>query len=373
MVYRKFKKLVEFASLGNHTPRRLINKTLSVTSKVMGLQRSLGYPSHLMMEVSSACQLNCPLCPLGNGTLMRPRQLMQTNTFVNVIEDVGQFVYHININGMGEPLLNENVCDMIERGKSKNIYIDLYSNLQVENQDLLKGLVDSGLDAVLISCDGATKDVYEKYRVNGDFDRLLDNIRTLVAYKRRRNSRTPEVNVQCILFEHNEAQLPEMVELVRSLEADNFVVKRPFLFWGDDDEASRYLPHDERVNPYRKREDRLGWEGKTKSRCNLLWASAVVLTDGSVTPCCFDYEGKVRFGNVNEQSFRTIWNNPRYRRFRQQALADWRKIPICNSDFAGGCPNMHIHSDDWVIKTRPKATPQQSLPQPKEQAGIASA
>ena len=373
MAHRTLRKLVEFATAGNHTPRRLVNKTLSVTSKLMGLKRSLGYPSHLMMEVSSACQLHCPLCPLGNGTLMRPRQLMKTGTFTNVVDDVGRYVYHININGMGEPLLNENVCSMIECAKAKNIYTDLYTNLQIDNRDLIEGLVDSGLDAVLISCDGATRETYEKYRVNGDFDRLLDNIRTMVAHKRRRNSRTPEVNVQCILFEHNEAQLPEMIELVRSVEADHFVVKRPFLFYGNDEDASRFLPHDERVNPYRKRQDKLGWEGKTKSKCNLLWASAVVLADGSVAPCCFDYEGKVRFGNVNEQSFRAIWNNERYRRFRQQALADWRKIPICNSDFEGGCPNMHLHSDDWVIKTRPEVAPQQPVPQLKEQAGIASA
>jgi len=372
MAHRKVRKLIEFATLGNHTPKRLVNKTLSVASKYAGLRRALGYPSHLMIEISSACQLNCPLCPLGNGTLARPRQLMKMETFKKVIDDVGDFVYHVNINGMGEPLLNEQVCRMIEYAKARNVYVDLYTNLQIDNRDMIEGLVDSGLDAVLISCDGATRDVYEKYRVNGDFDKLLDNIRTLVQYKRRKNATTPEVNVQCILFEHNEAQLPEMTELVESLGADHFVVKRPFLFWGDGDDA-RFLPHDEKVNPYKKAENRIDWRGKTRSRCNLLWASSAILADGSVAPCCFDYEGKVRFGNVNEESFRAIWNNRKYRRFRRQVRLDWRKVAICNNDFEGGCPNMHIHPDDWVIKTQSQAAAQQPAQRRKEQWSVTSA
>jgi len=336
--------------LGNHTPRRFVNKMLSVASKFLGLTRSLGYPSHLMIEVSSACQLKCPLCPLGNGTLARPRQLMKMQTFKRIVDDIADYIYHININGMGEPLLNENICEMIKYAKAKNIYVDLYTNLQIENQDVIEGLVHCDLDAILISCDGATKDIYEKYRINGDFDRLLNNIKVLVEKKKSRNSSKPQVNIQCILFEHNENQLPQMAELVKSLQADNLIIKRPFLFWGGQKDASVFLPKNEQVSMYRRHEAKLRWQGKTKSKCDLLWASSVILADGAVVPCCFDYEGKVQLGNINQDSFTVIWNNQSYRNFRRQVQKNWRKIPICNSDFEAGCPNMHIHHDDWLIK-----------------------
>lgn len=336
--------------LGNHTPRRFVNKMLSVVSKSLGLTRSLGYPSHLMIEVSSACQLKCPLCPLGNGTLSRPRQLMKMQTFKRIVDDIADYIYHININGMGEPLLNENICEMISFAKANHIYVDLYTNLQIENQDLIEGLVEAGLDAILISCDGATKEVYEKYRVRGDFERLLSNIKVLVEKKKRAKSSKPEVNIQYILFEHNENQLPQITKLVRSLQADNLIIKRPFLFWGNEKDASVFLPKNEQVNMYRRHGAKLRWQGKTKSKCDLLWGSSVILADGAVVPCCFDYDGKVFFGNVNQDSFRAIWNNPSYRSFRRQVQNDWRKIPICNSDFEAGCPNMHIHPDDWLIK-----------------------
>ena len=336
--------------LGNHTPRRFVNKMLSVVSKSLGLTRSLGYPSHLMIEVSSACQLKCPLCPLGNGRLSRPRQLMKMQMFKRIVDDIADYIYHININGMGEPLLNENICEMISFAKANNIYVDLYTNLQIENQDVIEGLVDYGLDAILISCDGAIKEVYEKYRINGDFDRLINNIKVLVEKKKRAKSIKPEVNIQFILFEHNESQLSQIAELVRTLEADNLIIKRPFLFWGYEKDASAFLPKNEQVNMYRRHGVKLRWQGKTKSKCDLLWGSSVILADGAVVPCCFDYDGKVQFGNVNQDSFTAIWNNPSYRSFRRQVQRDRRKIPICNSDFEAGCPNMHIHHDDWLIK-----------------------
>jgi len=353
MAYRTFGKIVDFAVQSNHTPKRFVNKMLSVVSKSLGLTRSLGFPSHLMIEVSSACQLKCPLCPLGNGRLSRPRQLMKMQTFKRIVDDIADYIYHININGMGEPLLNENICEMIRFAKANHIYVDLYTNLQIENQDVIEGLVEAGLDAILISCDGATKDIYEKYRINGDFDRLLNNIKVLVETKKRAKSIKPEVNIQFILFEHNENQLPQMTELVKSLQADNFIIKRPFLFWSDQKDASVFLPKNEQVNMYRRgnpHEAKLRWQGKTKSQCDLLWGSSVILADGAVVPCCFDYDGKMQLGNVNQDSFTAIWNNPSYRSFRRQVQKDWRKIPICNSDFEAGCPNMHIHHDDWLIR-----------------------
>jgi len=353
MTGRTLRKTVDFAILGNHTPKRFINKTLSVASKFLGLTRSLGYPSHLMVEVSSACQLKCPLCPLGNGRLARPRQLMKRQTFKRIVDDIGDYIYHININGMGEPLLNENICEMISFAKVKNIYVDLYTNLQIKNQDVIEGLVEASLDAILISCDGATKDIYEKYRVRGDFNRLINNIKVLIETKKRAKSIKPQVNIQCILFEHNENQLPQMTKLVRSLQADNLVIKRPFLFWGDETDGSKFLPQNEQVNMYQKNQKKLCWKGKTKSKCDLLWSSSVILADGAVAPCCFDYDGKFIFGNINQDSFTAIWNNPSYRSFRRQVQKDWRKIPICNSDFQAGCPNMHIHHDDWLIKVNP--------------------
>ena len=346
-----------FLARPNHSTQRIFNKVLSVASQWAGNPKVYGSPAHLTMEISSACQLRCPLCPIGTDSLTRKAQSMTMETYKAVVDDVGNALYHINLNGMGEPTLNKNIEEMIKYAKKKNIYVDLYSNFQLQDQKMIEGLITSKLDAVLIAVEGATKESYEKYRIGGKFETILENIRYLVETRKRLKSVTPEINVQFINFDYNHSELNQMKELVRNLGADNLYVKRPFLFWGSDDKEKdhAFIPKQEEKegNASLYQTDDSGdvsWVGTQKKMCELLWSSAVILADGSISPCCFDYDGKVVFGNVNETPFRKIWNNSKYKRFRGKNKKDWKAIPLCSDDFEGGCPNMFMQPEDWLIK-----------------------
>ena len=348
-------KCRDFLARPNHSRQRIVSKVFSVASQWAGSPRVYGNPAHLTMEISSACQLRCPLCPIGTDSLTRKPQSMTMETYKTVVDEIGDSLYHINLNGMGEPTLNKNIEEMIEYGKKKGIYVDLYTNLQLQDQNMIEGLIKSKLDAVLIAVDGATKESYEKYRVGGKFETILENIRYLVEARKRLQSTTPEINVQFINFDYNHSELNQMKELVRDLGADNLYVKRPFLFWGSDDKEKdhAFIPKQEEDNMSLYQESDEGdvsWVGTQKDMCELLWSSAVILADGSISPCCFDYDGKVVFGNVNETPFRKIWNNSMYKRFRKQNKKDWKEIPLCHEDFEGGCPNMFMQPQDWLIK-----------------------
>ena len=344
-----------FIAKPNHTTKRIFSKLISKTSQWMGSSRAYGLPAHVTMEISSACQLRCPLCPIGTDSLTRKPQSMSMETYKAVVDDAGDSMYHINLNGMGEPTLNKNIVEMVQYAKKKDLYVDLYSNFQLQDQKMIEGLITSRLDSVLIAVDGATKESYEHYRVGGKFETILDNIRYLVEARKRLQSKTPEINIQFINFDYNHSELNMMKELVKDLGADNLYVKRPFLFWGSDDKEKDhdYIPKQEEDNASLYQADESGdvsWVGTPKKMCELLWSSAVILADGSISPCCFDYDGKVVFGNVNETPFRKIWNNSKYKRFRGQNKKDWKSIPLCHEDFEGGCPNMFMQPEDWLIK-----------------------
>ena len=51
------------------------------------------------------------------------------------------------------------------------------------------------------------------------------------------------------------------------------------------------------------------------SMCLAGWFVTNVTTDGFVRPCCFSDE---YMGNLKEESFKKIWNNPKYRKFRRE-------------------------------------------------------
>ncbi len=349
-------KYKNFISLPNHTFKRLTNKVVVQVSRTVASETAYGIPSHLMMEISSACQLRCPLCPIGNDTFARTSELMAFDIYKKVVDEIGDYVYRINLNGMGEPTLNHQILDMIKYAKDKGIYVDLYTNFQLEKMSMIEGLIDAGLDSILIAMDGASKENYEEYRVGGKFEAIVSNVKHLVAARKKLGGKLPEINIQFIPLNHNKDDLDKMSDLVRSLGADNLFVKRPFLFrgTGDVEKDHEFIQTDESeddgYNLYKVDENGASWQLKTKNVCDYLWTSTVVLADGSVSPCCFDYDGTVIFGNVAEDKFQDIWNNNSYKKFRQRNKKDWKSIPLCSQDFEGGCPHMYVQASDWLVK-----------------------
>ncbi len=353
-------RYIDYFNAPNHTLKRFINKAVVQISQKLARDKAYGIPSHVIMEISSACQLHCPLCPIGNDTLERKSEIMKMDTYTKVVDEIGDHVYRIYLNGMGEPTLNHQILPMIEYAKKKNIYVELYTNFQLENPKLIEGLIEAGLDSILIAIDGAHKDTYEDYRVGGKFEAIVANVKRLVESRKKLGKNNPEINVQFIPLDHNKGDLKEMPDFVKDLGADNLLVKRPFLFrgTGDKEKDLEYIKAKEEVENaeadeyslYKIDENGASWALDVKKACDYLWASSVVLADGSVSPCCFDYDGKVVFGNVNEDKFKTIWNNDKFQRFRKKNREDWKAIPLCNEDFEGGCPNMFISGDDWLVK-----------------------
>ena len=92
------------------------------------------------------------------------------------------------------------------------------------------------------------------------------------------------------------------------------------------------------------------FKGAEHKICELLWTSAVILADGRVSPCCFDYHGWVILGDCKERTFADIWNGPEYQAFRAMVSADWRKVKLCTS-MLGGCPTMKLEPSDWYVRS----------------------
>ena len=50
--------------------------------------RVLGYPVKILFEPTNACNLSCPLCPTGNGSLNRATGQMRLDEFKKIIDEV---------------------------------------------------------------------------------------------------------------------------------------------------------------------------------------------------------------------------------------------------------------------------------------------
>jgi len=87
---------------------------------------------------------------------------------------------------------------------------------------------------MVISIDGATQPIYERFRRNGDLELVFSNIRKLVDAKRRLRRRTPVLSWNFLAFEHNAHEIPLAIEMARKLGVDDFTITRPFdVSWDD--------------------------------------------------------------------------------------------------------------------------------------------
>ncbi|MDM7914144.1 MAG: radical SAM protein [Candidatus Eisenbacteria bacterium] len=70
-------------------------------------------PRLLMIEATNACNLHCPLCPVGAGVMTRPRGYMEIEPYRKLIREVSPFVSRILMNFAGETLLHPQIVEMV--------------------------------------------------------------------------------------------------------------------------------------------------------------------------------------------------------------------------------------------------------------------
>ncbi|MDP6779931.1 MAG: SPASM domain-containing protein [Candidatus Latescibacteria bacterium] len=303
-----------------------------VLSRLSGRDVRMGRPFVLMVEPTSICNLSCPLCASGNGTLARRAGTMALDSFSRVLEKQARDLVLLMLWNQGEPFINRDLTGMVRLAKARNITTVTSTNGHfIRSPEEADDVVDSGLDEIIVSLDGATPETYVKYRVGGDFERVIDGARLLVAAKRRRASATPLIHLQFIVMKQNEDEIDAARDLARELQVDHFSVKTAQVYTSD--EASTFLPRDNRYSRYRSREGDPVMKSRIPNTCRHLWYSTVVNWDGTVSPCCFDKNGQFPLGDAldNGRSFDEIWSGPDYTAFRNAMLKDRSSIPICSN------------------------------------------
>ena len=272
-----------------------------------------GSPYEWEIDTTNICQLKCPLCHTGKGTIHRDQGVMDFDLFTKVVDQIKHSCLWLTLYSWGEPLLNQRIHEYIEYAHKQKIATIISSNLNKPLTLLMaEQVIRSGLDVMIVSLDGITQDVYEVYRVNGHLDRVLENLRLLDQKKRELGSKTPYIEWQFIVMRQNEHQLEEAKALADELGVDSLVFKKVDFPHGEDDpaEAERWLP---RQHPEYLREDPFYKPYQEDGQvCWRLWRSAVVNWDGGFAPCCYLTDKTQDFGDLNDFSVKKVWNNPKY-------------------------------------------------------------
>lgn len=223
---------------------------------------------------------------------------------------------------------------MIRYAKNRNIPVCISTNLTILDKKMAEDLISTYIDKIFISCDGASPETYSKYRVGGDFDRVISNAAQLVEAKKKLNNHYTRLILLFHVFKHNEHEVEKMKEVARGLGVE-LRINRMRTDMGKEifERVEDSIERDKDWIPLSPEHCGFDLEGKeNRFTCKHLWKTAVINWDGAVLPCCAVYGERYAFGNVFEEPFASIWNNEKYRSARQEVLNKREKSPtICHT------------------------------------------
>jgi len=292
------------------------------------LVKPLNMPFNIMIEPTNVCNLKCPGCPTGSDRLPFKKGRMSLADFRTLVAELGPYATYAQLWGFGEPFLHPHILDMVAYCKKFSMQVRISTNGQfLGDARSVETLVRSGLDSLKISLDGATQETLQKYRVNASLDRIMDGIKRINEAKRRSDSKQPRLTLQFIVMKHNQHEIPRMKELAVELK----MKYKQKTVWVEEDNAEDLLPEkgysrffiDPETRALRPVKQRLEF-------CHFPWDWAMVNWDGTVVPCCKDPYRYHLFGNVFQESYRTIWRSKEFSDFRKRLLNDPSRVKKCN-------------------------------------------
>ena len=286
-----------------------------------------GAPSVVMIEPTNICNLKCPLCPSGNGTLKRPKGYMNFETYKKLIDEIKHTAFMVVLWNQGEPYLNKDFSMMVRYASDNGLFIlvSTNGNVKLNAEEVIK----SGLDSMIISLDGTTQETYNKYRVNGKLDTVIENVKKIVTAKKKLNSKTPYIRWQFLVMKHNEHEIDEIRKLAKELKVDNLELKTVQIYSKDD--IVKFLPENPKYRRYKIEGEEFELKYGIKNHCRRIWTNAVVNWDGEVAICCFDKDVEYKIGSIKETPLSLLWKNEKIQKIRNQILRDRKEIPICRN------------------------------------------
>lgn len=184
------------------------------------------YPSIMEFELNNTCNLECTICAgrlsssiRKNREKLPPYQSPYNSDFVTQLEEFLPHLEEARFYG-GEPFLITLYYEIWDMMIKINPHIKIYvqTNGTVLNERIKK-LIEDGKFIFNISVDAMDKQVFEKLRVNADFDSVMENLMYFYNYSLRKKT------FFCItptMMRNNWQELPELIRFCNKLNIPLF-------------------------------------------------------------------------------------------------------------------------------------------------------
>ncbi|MDR2947494.1 MAG: radical SAM protein [Candidatus Adiutrix sp.] len=242
-------------------------------------------PLHLDVDVTTACNFHCPMCPAGstghNFPGFRKGRFMDRRLYSRVLAEAAAFgLPSLRLGMTGEPLLIPNIAAWVAEAREAGVLdISLITNGRLLTPSLSRDLIAAGLTRLMISVDAGTPETYAKVRPGGDWNLLLHNI---LGFLEARGGSVPLLRISFVEMSVNSGDREAFEDIFAPL-ADYLSFQRYHNILGAED-TDFGREHD---------------SAPATGFCAEPLTRLAVHVDGGLFPCCSDFGRQRPLGNLS--------------------------------------------------------------------------
>lgn len=298
----------------------LKNKTNTALAKrifLNELQDCLYFPKYFEIETVNFCNARCIMCTIGDWN-NRKNAVMSADLFSKFTDEVSNYkdwVETVCLARDGEPTLDPQLVSRVRMLKRTGIKkVTFSTNGQLLTKRRIEELIKAGLDDIMVSIDGITKETFERIRFRLNYETVLNNTLELI---RLRNAINPKMSIRLrmVVIDENQHEVSDWLHFwgSRVCEGDK-VYTMPAHTWGNQlREESADL-----VKLY------------ADKPCVSVFSTVTMHVDGKIGLCGVDYSPKNLMGDFSKQSLKEIWTGEAFNKSRElHANGRRNEIALC--------------------------------------------
>jgi len=254
------------------------------------------FPPEIYIETTSLCNLNCAMC--ARSKMTRSSGTMTTDLFKKIIDEIADNLKwcYVHMYGVGEPTMDRYLIERLNYSINKGLSnIVVFTNGQrLEENELYKKIVDSGVQTIGVDFDGYSKEIYEKVRIGGDYKKIQRGINLLCNYIKKNNFSTRLEVAYHYYPGLNDNDLEKFINWAICEEFEYKIVSLHQWINLRKDISAGLLPGKHYEKP------------EHKAPCFFLW-STTVHWSGNIPICFMDANDQFIQGNLNNSNIQDIW------------------------------------------------------------------
>jgi len=303
------------------------------------------WPFNMQIELTNFCNLKCPVCPIGAGTLNRRPTAMSLDLFEQLMDQAGRYLLTAALFAWGEPLLHPQLAEILRIAARAGIATRLSTNGQnLDNEKITDALLAHPPAYLIVAIDGLSDETNSAYRVGAKLTPILGGVHRLAEAKQRNGLKAPVLHMRYLVMKHNQHELERVREFARSNRFELLTIRTLSTIDSPCDAHRALIPDDDEYRAFRySKEGRIHRDDFT---CDYPFVFPTVLADGTLIACDQDFNAQLPLGVLaKDVSFGDLW-------FSRQA-AEVRRIirdaPETQS-FCRNCPYADRTADACSIQ-----------------------